>query len=79
VKIGDYFFSPHALKVHKGTKVTWKWTGAIVHDVAVVKGPVKFRPHKQLTGTYSHIFARNGTYSLRCTIHPTMKETITVS
>ena len=34
---------------------------------------------KQVKGSYSHLFTKKGTYSLHCTIHPTlMKETIVV-
>ncbi len=79
VKVGDYFFSPQKLKVRHGTKVTWRWVGAIVHNVTVTKGPVKFHSRTQKAGSYSHVFTHTGSYTLLCSIHPFMKETISVS
>jgi plastocyanin len=79
VKVGDYFFSPATLRIHQGTKVTWSWVGATGHNLSVANGSVRFHSRTQTKGTYTHVFGRKGTYLLRCTIHPFMKETIKVS
>lgn len=81
-KLNDdgFSFAPGKLTVRKGTKVVWKWVNGsdIQHDVAVAKGPLKFRSKLQAKGTFSHLFAKKGTYVLHCTIHPFMKETVVV-
>ena len=54
VKVGDDYFvrkgSVPTVTVKKGTKVTWRWTGKDLHNVAVTKGPVKFRSSLQELG-----------------------------
>ena len=57
VKVGDDYFvrkgSVPTVTVKKGTKVTWRWAGKEMHNVAVTKGPVKFRSSYKTSGTYS--------------------------
>src|SRR5262245_57681322 len=70
VRVGPQFsFSPKTLTIKKGTKVNWKWAGGLPHNVTVVSGPVKFHSKTQMGGSYSHLFAKKGTYKLVCTIH----------
>jgi plastocyanin len=78
VKVADNFFSVQHLVVGKGTRVTWKWTGFLNHNVAVRSGPSKFHSRTQARGSYSHRFTRKGTYHLYCTVHPFMKMTVVV-
>jgi plastocyanin len=78
VKVADNFFSVKHLVIGKGTKVNWKWTGFLNHNVAVRTGPSKFRSRTQARGSYSHVFTKPGTYFLYCTIHPSMKMTVIV-
>jgi len=78
VKVEDSFFSAKKLSVSRGASVTWKWTGALLHNVRVKSGPVRFSSRKQLHGTYSHRFTVRGTYKLYCTLHPDMTMTVTV-
>jgi plastocyanin len=79
VKVGDDFFvrkgSVPTVKVKKGTKVTWRWVGKDMHDVAVASGPVKFASnYKTKGGTYSKKLTKTGTYTIFCSIHqPDMK------
>ncbi|MEA2215157.1 MAG: hypothetical protein QOK19_718, partial [Solirubrobacteraceae bacterium] len=78
-KIGDFYFHPGKLTIHRGTKVKWTWVGFLRHDVKVKKGPSKFHSRIRLRGTYSHVFTKRGTYVLYCSVHPNlMKETIVV-
>ena len=73
VKIGDDYFvrkgSAPTLTVKKGTTVTWRWSGKDLHNLAVTKGPVKFRSSFKSSGTYSKRVTRTGTYTIVCTIH----------
>jgi plastocyanin len=79
VKVADSVFSPRRITIRKGTKVTWKWDGFLEHNVTVAKGPAKFHSRILVSGSFSHVFTKKGTYFLRCTLHPaSMKETITV-
>ena len=65
VKISDYKFTPKVLHIHRGTTVTWKWTGEDPHNVT---GP-HFRSATKKTGTFRHRFTRRGTFKYVCTIH----------
>ena len=73
VKIGDDYFvrkgSAPTVTVKKGTTVTWRWSGKDMHNIAVTKGPVKFRSSFKSSGTYSKRVTRTGTYTIVCTIH----------
>ncbi len=78
VKVGDDYYvrkgSIPTVTVKKGTKVTWRWAGKDMHNVAVTKGPVKFRSSFKSSGTYSKTVRTTGTYTIVCTIHqPDMK------
>jgi plastocyanin len=80
VQVQDWQFSSSHLTIHRGSKVTWKWMGVLVHNVTVRKGPAKFRSRTQVRGSFSHVFATKGVYSLYCTLHPrTMKMTVVVN
>ena len=73
VKVADDYFvrkgSTPTVTVKKGTTVTWRWAGKEMHNVAVTKGPVKFRSSFKTTGSYSKRVTRTGTYTIVCTIH----------
>ena len=84
VKVGDDYFvrkgSPPTVTVEKGTTVTWRFAGRDMHNVAVTKGPVKFRSSYKSSGTYSKRVTRTGTYTIVCSIHQpdmTMKLRVT--
>lgn len=76
----NFTLSPGVLHIKHGTKVVWTWTdlGGVSHNIAVLRGPVKFRSKFQAKGTFSHVFNRKGTYLLHCTIHPFMTEKVIV-
>jgi plastocyanin len=83
VKIGDDYFvrkgSTPTITVHKGTRVTWRWTGKDLHNIAVTKGPTKFRSSYKSSGSYSKTVRRAGTYTVVCTIHTGMKMKLRVT
>jgi plastocyanin len=83
LKVGDDYYvragSPPTVTVKKNTKVTWKWVGRDMHNVAVSKGPVKFNSSFKKSGTYSRTMRKRGTYKIICTIHqPDMRMTLKV-
>jgi plastocyanin len=73
VKVADDYFvrkgSVPTVTVKKGTKVTWRFAGKEMHNVAVTKGPAKFRSSFKTSGSYSKRVTRTGTYTIVCTIH----------
>src|SRR3954454_20273860 len=77
VKIGDDYFvrkgSVPTVTVRKGSRVTWRWTGKDLHNIAVTKGPARFRSSFKDSGTFSKRVRRAGTYTIVCTIHTDMK------
>jgi len=81
-KVDDlgFAFTPGTLKIKRDTKVTWKWVdlGGVSHNIAVFKGPSKFHSGLKSSGTFTHLFLKPGKYTLYCTIHPTMRETVIV-
>ena len=84
VKVGDDYFvrkgSVPTVTVKKGTKVTWRWAGKDMHNVAVTKGPVKFRSSYKSSGTFSKRLTRTGTYTVICSIHqPDMRMKLRVT
>lgn len=78
VNVGDSFFGPKTVSVGKGTSVTWKWTGTLLHNVKVRNGPAKFKSRTQIRGSYRYTFSARGTYKLYCTLHPNMTMTVVV-
>jgi len=78
VKVADDYFGVKRLTIGKGTKVRWHWAGVLRHNVTVESGPSKFHSRTQVTGSYSHVFTKPGTYHLYCTLHTFMKMTIVV-
>jgi plastocyanin len=84
VKVADDYYvrkgSTPTVTVKKGTTVTWRFAGKEMHNVAVTKGPAKFRSSFKTSGTYSKRVTRTGTYTIVCTIHQpdmTMKLRVT--
>ncbi len=84
VKVGDDYFvrkgSAPTVTVKKGTKVTWRWAGKEMHNVAVTKGPVRFRSSYKDSGSFSKTLRTTGTYTIVCSIHqPGMKMKLRVT
>jgi plastocyanin len=80
VAIENYAFSPAALTVAVGTKVTWTNKDTAPHTVTVSSGPVKFSsPSLQKGDTYTFTFTAAGTYSYYCAVHPSMVAKVVVT
>ena len=76
VKAEDFDFSKTSLSVKAGATVEWTNTGSTEHTV---KGPGFFSKAIDPGASFSHRFARAGTYRYVCTLHPqAMRATIVV-
>ena len=84
VTVGDDYFAPLTMKVKPGTKIVWKWlaTNGNTHDVKLKKGPKgvkKFHSDPVAADfTYKRTLKVKGKYSIICTLHEEMVQTITV-
>jgi plastocyanin len=78
VKIVDFGFAPKTVTVNVGDVVTWANTGARSHTVTADNG--SFDSGALAPGDpFANLFEKAGTFSYRCTIHPTrMKGTVIV-
>ena len=47
----------------------WVWTGASLHNVKVLSGPVKFGSSSKTEGSYRKRVTRKGTYRIYCSVH----------
>ena len=77
VKIDNFSFSPAELTVAAGTTVTWTNRDdiphTVVHDSKLFKSTVLDTDEK-----FSYTFAKPGTYSYFCSVHPKMTGKIIV-
>jgi plastocyanin len=86
VHIGDNYFTPTTVKVHKGATVTWKWPGfdmaGDVHDVKLKSGPKHVKKFHSQAASTEYTFKRTlkvpGKYKIICTLHEDMRMTIRV-
>jgi plastocyanin len=90
VSIADFTFSPGGVSIHRGERVTWRWTGGDKnHTVTSDSGQAdSFESHPGVpTGavvdgpsgeTFSHTFTHTGTFSYHCRVHTYMTGHVTV-
>ena len=80
VVIDNFSFSPAALTVAVGTKVTWTNRDDIPHTVTDSQTPRAFRSQPLDSGeSFSFTFERPGTYRYFCSLHPHMQGSVVVS
>jgi plastocyanin len=74
----DNFFTKNKLTIKKNTTVLWKWRDTYEeHTVTDVKR--KWGSKSKLTGSYRHKFAKKGTFTVYCKVHPVeMRQKIVV-
>jgi len=77
VTIQNLSFSQANITVSVGTKVTWTNKDSITHTVTSDTGLFDSGPINN-GGTFSYTFNNKGVFDYHCTIHPTMKGTVTV-
>jgi len=71
--VGDYRYGHERISILTGTTFSWRFVGAVSHDVTLVNGPVGFSSPAARGGslsTFSYRFTRPGTYELFCSLHP---------
>jgi plastocyanin len=84
VKVGDDYFTPLKMSVKPGTTVVWKWllVNGNTHDVKLRKGPKgvkKFHSDPAAADfSYKRTLKVKGRYSIICTFHENMVQTIVV-
>jgi len=75
VEIHDYAFAPKTMTVPVGTTVTWMNHDTDSHTVT---GSGLKSKSLGKDGSYSYTFAKSGTFSYSCALHPQMKGTVAV-
>jgi plastocyanin len=79
VTIDNFAFSPSAITVKAGTTVTWTNRDEEPHSVVSSEEPMRSPTLAGKTNTFSHTFAKPGTYHYNCGIHPFMHGTVEVT
>jgi plastocyanin len=77
VKIDNFSFGPETLTVAVGTTVTWTNRDDIPHTVVSTDGVFKSKV-RDTDEKFSFTFAKAGTYSYYCSLHPKMTGKIVV-
>ena len=77
--VKDFSFDPADPSAKVGDTVTWTNTGAVGHTVTVDNQPGCDTGTISAGGTGSLTFSVAGTYPFQCTIHSSMKGTITIT
>jgi plastocyanin len=77
VKIDNFVFGPQTITVPAGTTVTWTNGDDIPHTAVSTDGVFKSKV-LDTDEKFSYTFARAGTYSYYCTIHPKMTGQVVV-
>ncbi len=77
VSIANFSFMPATITVAVGSTVTWTNNDSTAHTVTADDG--SFKSDTLATGaTFSQTFATAGTFAYHCSIHTSMKATVTV-
>ena len=73
VVIGDNFFvrdgGRPTVRVAAGDTVRWVWRGENIHNVSVLRGPVKFHSGFKRRGSFRRTLTHPGTYIVYCSVH----------
>ena len=77
IKIDNFSFTPSELTVPAGTEVTWTNRDDIPHNVVTEDKSIKSKV-LDTNDKFSFTFAKPGTYSYFCSLHPKMKGTVIV-
>src|SRR3954466_11199661 len=79
VAVKNNSFSPTSVSIHKGDKVSFKWTqGGVPHNVTPAGGGAGSATSSKKGFTYTKAFAKAGTFKYVCSIHSNMKVTVKV-
>lgn len=75
ITIKNFSFAPMSLTVKVGTKVIWKNEDSATHTI---KSDIFSSPNLATGDTFEYFFKDKGDFTYICSIHPSMKGTITV-
>ncbi len=78
VHIKDFAFAPTPLRVHTGDAVRFVNDDEEPHTVTATDKSFDSEA-LDTSGSWTHIFAKAGTYTYFCELHPYMKATVVVS
>lgn len=79
VNISDDQFDTSVVQVNPGESVTWHWTGVDQHTVTAKPFQTeRFSSPFKTSGTYSHTFAKRGSFTYYCQVHPFMVAKVNV-
>jgi len=78
VNIQNLAFSPAALSINAGDTVIWTNNDNMQHTVTSDSGSELGSAALSKGQTYSHTFSAAGTFSYHCSIHTSMKASVTV-
>lgn len=78
VNIMGFAFNPSSLTISAGDTVTWTNQDSVSHTVTSDTGSEISSSSLSQGSTYSHTFNQAGTFSYHCSIHTSMKGTVTV-
>ena len=85
VNIQNFAFNPASITVPKGTTVTWVNQDTTNHEIvndaqgSIAQGALFTSNSLSKGASYSFKFENPGTYPYHCSIHPSMKATVTVT
>jgi plastocyanin len=85
VNIQNFAFNPASITVPKGTTVTWVNQDTANHQIvndaqgSIAQGALFTSNSLAKDARYSFTFDTPGTYPYHCSIHPSMKATVTVT
>jgi plastocyanin len=80
VSIKNFAYNPNPITVSKGTTVTWTNNDTAPHTATAASGSFTFDTGRLANGASKAItFNTPGTFAYTCTIHPSMKGSITVT
>jgi plastocyanin len=80
VNIASFAFSPAAITISQETTVIWTNNDPTTHTVTSTAGPVSFNSGAIASGgTYSLKFSTTGSYTYKCSIHPSMTGSVTIN
>jgi plastocyanin len=79
VTIQNFAFSPQTITVAPGTTVVWTQKDSAPHNVTSDTNAWPASANLSPGQTFSHTFAKAGSYAYHCSVHPNMVATVIVS
>jgi plastocyanin len=71
IDVGDLYFSEPNVRIRRGSRLSWRFGGELLHNLTLANGPVAIGTDNLDDGReYGRTFRRPGTYRLFCSLHP---------